>query len=312
MADQIGDPGLRATALSIVGSCAAVDGAYVEARTLLESALSVYDPEKHRTQCFVYGQDAKVGSCATLGWALWPMGYPERALAMADEGLSWAEELKHAGSIALARMYRMLVRYEHADVAGVTSDVEALTDLATRHGLAGQVVYAGILGAWTRNDVETARAFLAGLEASGAELALSIYSVIVARIEAASGLHDAALERLERAMERAHRVKELFYVPVIGRLQGLFLLARDPGAHEAAEEHLRRALAFAHGQQARMQELEAATALARLLHAHGRGDEARALLAPIHGFFTEGFDTVQLVEARALMDQLALTREQGD
>ena len=118
------------------------------------------------------------------------------------------------------------------------------------------------------------------------------------------GRHDDALGALGLGLARAQEQGQHYHDAELHRLRAQILLDRDGGALEETQTLLRRALEIACGQQAKSYELRAATSLGRLLRNQGQRDEARALLAPIYDWFTEGFDTADLKDAKALLDEL--------
>ena len=132
-----------------------------------------------------------------------------------------------------------------------------------------------------------------------------MYTALLADVHRRAGDADRALEVLGEALEQVEQTDQRVYEAELHRLKGAVLLARTPSPTGEAEACLRRALAVAEGQKARLWELRAATDLARLWQAQGRPREARALLEPVYAWFTEGFDTPDLKEAKALLEELA-------
>ena len=150
--------------------------------------------------------------------------------------------------------------------------------------------------------LERMRAGLAAYRRTGATLALPWFLGMLAQAQLAAGHAEAAAQTLDDALAMVARTSERFYAAELHRLRGVLLT--EEGSGEEAEAHLKRALFIAREQQARGWSLRAATSLARLLVEQGRRAEAEDLLGPIYGWFTEGFDTADLKDAKALLDEL--------
>jgi hypothetical protein len=297
------DTGGEAAAWTAVGTCSFYEGRMAEAVSSCERTLELYDTRVHRDHTFLYGQDTKVRAHLLLCIARWCTGYPDQAREQASAAMAWAEELNHPSSTGLTLLYLMLFHHARGDRAEVLRLSERLLELANLYGLPTYLGYARLLRGWALCDLSGAPT-LAFLEAIGTEIALSLYRCSVATVEIALGQHDAAIARLDGALMRAEQVGEVFYLPELARQKGVALLARDPGAHEAAEACFRRAITAAAAHGTKMMELSASVSLCQLLQARGEREEARRVLGPIYAWFTEGHDAETLVEARALLREL--------
>jgi predicted ATPase len=149
------------------------------------------------------------------------------------------------------------------------------------------------------------RSALAEMQKMGIEIGLGMYYVLFAECLQREGNTDAALAALAAALPRFERTGSPLWEPEVYRSMGDLLLLRNPGAPDQAEDSYRRAIERARSQEAKSWELRASTSLARLWRDQGKCTEARKLLAPVYGWFTEGFDTADLKEARALLEELA-------
>jgi adenylate cyclase len=198
----------------------------------------------------------------------------------------------------------MFLLYERGDRGEVLRLADVHLELANKHGLAEQLAYVGLFRGWARRDPEEIKRNLAIRVAAGNNMDRTAFSCILAEVEADAGFHDAALERLDDSLKMTEEFGEPCYVPKILRRKGLVLLARDPGAHEAAEACFQRAITVAKEQGAKMHELQATTALCRVLLAKGQLAAARDILAPLYAWFTEGFDAPPLADARAVLDEI--------
>ncbi len=300
---QGGDAGQQSAAHTAVASCLLAAGDYRKAQEHLESALALYDPVRHRDHAYVYGQDSRVLAGTSYVGVLSALGYPDRALALAQSTLAWAREINHPGTTATALLAVVSIFYLRREPAAVAPYFEELIALADRYGLPAHLAFAGVLGGWAAGDADGALAHFTTIEASGSELGLGMYGGIVAEVDLAAGRTAAALDRIRRSLAHAEEVRALGSLSNLYRISGVIELAHDPAATALAEDHLRRALATAREQGAKLPELEAAIALYRLLRGGDRRGEGRALLREAHAALTEGFETPQLREARALLDE---------
>lgn len=305
---KLENPGLEAATLPMLGFSSMRQANYRQAREQLERGLALHDPVKHQDHRFVFGQDTKVGGHVVLSHILWYMGYPDQAIEHGNTAIAWARQLNHATSLGLAYIYLTLLRCEQRDWEEVLRLADAHAELAQRHGLMEQVLVMTFFRACATRDVEVTRKMRALMEASGSEMKLSFYLRQLAQVETSTGAHEAALERVRAALRHDQEIGELYYQPALLRLEGSILLERDATATETAEDCFRRALTMAREQGGKMFELEAATSLAQLLSLRGRVDEARECLLSSLGWFTEGANTRQLTEARALLAQLGGTK----
>ena len=294
-------------------------GAFAAVREQVDQGLALYDPLTHHPSVSDAVHDPEaVGHCVAAG-ALWHLGYAEQARQRLDAALTRAQELAHPFTLAqvfyAATMFA-LVRRE-VQVAGERAD--ALITLATAQGfpfqLAGGMLCRGrvlIEQGRQAEGIQQIRQSLAAHRATGAEAGQPYALAFLARAYGQEGQDDKGQQVLDEALTLVHRTGERCYEAELYRLKGELLLqggirptaqGTEPKVAEA-EQRLRQALAVAHRQQAKALELRAAMSLSRLWQQQGKQAEARALLAPIYGWFTEGFDTVDLQEAKALLEEL--------
>jgi len=245
-------------------------------------------------------------------WALWELGYPDQALRRTHEALSLARELSQPLTTALALSFAAFVHYHRGESAAALEKIEAMATLTEALGLP----------AWA----DQAASFLAvlRLEQGGDAGSLAprqgrltlpttvrwaswrqIFSLaLLAGAYGRAGQSEAGLEALSEAWGLAGGNPEWFYAPELHRLKGELLLTRGTEARGEAEACFRRAIEIARARQARSLELRAVMSLSRLLARLGQRDDAREMLAEIYRWFTEGFDTKDLREAKALLDEL--------
>jgi predicted ATPase len=277
-----------------------------------ETAASLYRPDEHRDDAFRYGQDTAISAFAGLSWALWHRGYPDRSARAADRALAYSRELGHAHTLAHALYYAGMATVFARDVATAYARSNDCVALATEHGFALWAARGQILQGWAdaqRGEATTGmvriRDGLAAAEATGARVTTPLYLTLLAEALALAGKIEEGLATLDDALAKAAVSGEKGWNAEILRLRGE-LIARLPYPDPAkAEESFRTALAIAREQGTRGYELRAATSLARLWLKQGRWSEARDLLAPVYGWFTEGFDTADLKDAAKLLSELA-------
>jgi predicted ATPase len=287
-------------------------GDYRAALAHVETAASLYRPDEHRDSAFRYGQDIGVSAFVMLSWALWHRGYPEQSARAADRALTYSRQLGHAHTLAAALVLAGVAAVFARDVATACACGNDCVAVATEHGFAQWAARGRILQGWAaaqKGEATTGIAIirdgLAATDATGTRVSTPFYLTLLVEALAFAGKIEEALATLDNALARAAVSGESGWSAEIHRLRGE-LTARLPHPDPAkAEESFRTALAIAREQGTRGYELRAATGLARLWREQGRRTAARELLAPVYGWFTEGFDTADLKEAKALLDELA-------
>jgi class 3 adenylate cyclase/predicted ATPase len=298
----------RALAHSLIYS-----GDYRAALGHLETAASLYRPDEHRDSALRYGQDIGVSAFVMLSWALWHHGYPDRSARAADRALALSRQLGHAHTLATAFGQAGRAAVFARDVATAYACGNDCVALASEHGFPVWAAVGRILQGWAdaqRGEATTGitriRDGLAAFEATGTRNNTPLFLALLAEALALAGRIEEALATLDDASATAAASGERGWDAEIHRLRGE-LTGRLPHPDPAkAEESFRTALAIAREQGTRGYELRAATSLARLWREHGRRDQARELLAPVYGSFTEGFDTADLKDAKALLDELGI------
>jgi len=287
-------------------------GDYPAALAHLETAASLYRPEEHRDDAFRYGQHIGVSAFVYLSWALWHRGYPDQSARAADRALALSRELGHAHTLALAFWFAGMAAVFARDVATACAYGNDCVMVASEHGFAQWAALGRILQGWAgaqRGEATTGIAHirdgLAAYEATGARSGTTLSLALLAEALALAGKIDEGIAALDDALAKAAVSGVKGWNAEIHRLRGE-LTARLPHPDPAkAEESFRTALAIAREQGTRGYELRAATSLARLWREQERRGEARDLLAPLYGWFTEGFDTADLKDAGKLLSELA-------
>jgi predicted ATPase len=299
--------GHRVLALSLMCS-----GDHRAALVHLETAAPLYRPDEHRDSAFRYGQDIGVSAFVVLSWALWHRGYPDQSARAADRALALSRQLGHAHTLAHAFCFAGRAAVFARDVATVRAHSNDCVTLASEHGFALWAAVGQILRGWAeaqRGEAATGMArirdSMAAAEATGTRLYTPLFLTLLAEALALAGKIQEGVAVLDDALAKAAVSGERGWDAEIHRLRGE-LTARLPYPDPVkAEDSFRTALAIAREQGTRGYELRAATSLARLWGEQGRRGEAHDLLAPLYGSFTEGFDTADLKEAKALLKELA-------
>jgi len=310
LAQRVRDPAALANAHILLGNTLYFLRAWDVARTHLEQGIAFYNAQQPRTQGFLTETHQGVFGLIRLAQVLWSLGYPDQALERSREALTLARELAHPASVASALLFAAEVHMYRREGQSTYEQAEAAFELAREHGFAFRVAQATILRGWTlveqgqgETGIAQMRQGLAAFRATGAELARSYYPALLAEAHGRMGQREEGLQVVAEALARSDSSGggevELY------RLKGELLLTLSAEHHTEAERCFRQALEIARHQQAKSLELRAAMSLSRLWQRQSKRAEARELLAPIHDWFTEGFDTPDLQEAKALLETLA-------
>ena len=283
-----------------------------EARGHAERGMSLYDKTEHRSHAFVYGgHDPGMCSRKYASWAFWLLGYPTRALDESVASLRLAEELAHGPSLVLARVWACIFHDLRREVPVVQEHVRSLITVATLQSTPQWLAAGTIIDGWVRAELGEEGAAVVriteGLNvyaSTGAALFMPYFLSLLARACARTGETAVALQAISEALDKARATGELVWEPELLRLEGEMRLASRPADVAGARQCFHRAIEIARRQQARSWELRAALSLARLLVAAGQPAEARGTLGVVYGWFTEGFDTPDLKDASALLNQL--------
>jgi predicted ATPase/class 3 adenylate cyclase/DNA-binding winged helix-turn-helix (wHTH) protein len=287
-------------------------GTPVDAARHFEQAIAAYDFQRHRQLVHIYGIDLGVVARGWMALSLWLLGYPDQALAQSAESWSLAQELAHPYSLAAAQILLAWLHQFRQEAQAAYDRAADSTALATQQGFTLFVAWGTVPQGWalTRQEqwaagMATMREGLEAAVATGSEALHPYFLTLLAEAYGAAGQPEEGLRLLVEAQDVVARTGERFYEAELYRLTGVLQLAQAPAAQAEAELHMRHALDITRHQQAKSLELRAALSLSRLWKRQGKRGEARELLAPIYGWFTEGFDTADLHEAKALLEELA-------
>jgi predicted ATPase len=280
-----------------------------------EQSLALYDPAQHHAYIGLYGWDLGVFSRAHAPHTLWVLGYPDQALVISREALALAQQLSHPFSLAVALAYAAMSHQFRREPHAVREQAEAAIALCTEQGFAYYLAWGTTMQGWAQVvqgqgevGIGQIRRGLAALRATGAALRLTYYLALLAEACGQTGQATEGLALLTEALTLVDTTGERWWEAELHRLQGELLLHAECGVQNAestAEECFQQALDIARRQHARSLELRAAMSLGRLWQRQGKRTEAYQLLAEIYGWFTEGFNTADLQDAKALLDTLA-------
>jgi predicted ATPase len=286
-------------------------GEFAGARAHLEQGMALYNLQQHRSHAFLYGYDSGVHCLSFGAWALWYLGYPDQALRRIHDALTLAQELSHPFSLAFALAFAAWLHQLRQEAQAVQEQAVAIIALSTDQGFLFWVAWGTILRGWALAEqgqsvegIAQMRQGIAAWRATGAELQRPYYLALLAEAHGKAGQADEGLRVLAEALSAVHTTGERQHEAEIYRLKGELLLQQDVPDEQEAESCFRQAVDVAHQQQAKSFELRAAMSLSRLWQQQGKCAEARQLLEPIYGWFTEGFNTTDLLEARALLEEL--------
>jgi class 3 adenylate cyclase/DNA-binding winged helix-turn-helix (wHTH) protein/predicted ATPase len=323
LAQSVQDPVLLQEGHQRLGSTLFFHGELVSARMHFERGIALYYAQQGRLRAFSGGMDPGVTCLCYLAWTLWLLGYPEQALQRSCEALTLARESSYAYSLTVALHYAAVLRLARREARLAQALAEETIELSRRHRFAqwealgifmrgGALVEQGLI----EEGLDQLRQAQAASRAMGKELAQTHFFVRLAKAYLQGKRVEEGLQVLTEALHFIHDSGEHYLAAEVYRLKGALLLQqhiKSPGALAPsqpastlaeAENAFRHALAVARLQQAKSLELRAARSLSRLWRQQGRRAEADALLAQVYGWFTEGFDTADLQEAKALLEEL--------
>jgi predicted ATPase len=311
LAEEQGPAGALVLGHRLMGNSLLTFGEIAEGRKHLDRALALYDPAEHCRLATRFGQDIGMPILCHRALALWMLGYPEAALVDAEGALKDARELGQAASLMYALTWTNLTQILCGNYATATALVDELGALADEKDAALwkplRMMYQGCLLLLTGKAAEAIPTITSGLAAwrsIGATMSLDFLSHL-AEAYAEVGKFDDARRCIGEALTATYTTKQKWFEAEVNRIAGEIALKSPETDAAKAETYFDHALAVAGQQQAKSWELRAVMSMARLWRDQGKRDEARELLAPVYGWFTEGFDTRDLKEAKALLNALA-------
>jgi predicted ATPase/class 3 adenylate cyclase len=293
----------------MMGTSLMLTGHIEEGRACYDRAIELYDPALHRPLATRFGQDRRVAALSYRSWALWLLGYPEAARSDTQWALQDAREIGQAATLMFALRHVITTHIFLRNYAAARALIDELTALADQKGsVFWRASQEGWLCALTGESAKAIQIITAGIvsmRATGATLWDPYCLLHSARAHADIGQFQEASRQIAEAMAAADKAKEKWCDAELHRMAGeIAVRSPEPDAAKA-EAHFERALAIAREQKAKSWELRAAMSMARLWRDQGKRQRAHDLLAPVYGWFTEGFNTLDLKEAKTLLDALA-------
>ncbi len=301
----------RLVAHRMIGCSLFYLGELQQARTQFEQIALLYNPAQHRPLTWRYGSDVGMTGSGFQALTLWLLGYPEQSLKLCQETLHLGREASQAHSQAHAQHFAALAHQFRREWQSAGALAAATVELATEQGLAWWLAWGTILRGWAMTEagkaVEGIDELRRGLEAyqvTGGEVFHPYFQCLLAEAYAKTGQARAGLATLDAAQALVEKNNQRFWEAEVYRLRGELLLLGGAAAEEVVQ-CFHQAIEIARQQHAKSLELRAANSLARLWQQQGKTAEARRMLAEIYGWFTEGFDTPDLKEAKILWDSLS-------
>jgi len=305
-------------------------GEFPAAMQHFRRAFALFDPKRDRDDAFRYAQNSGVATQCHASWALWFLGQPDQALARIESALALARELSEPHGLAHTLLFSAIVHQLRREERVAQEHAEASIAIAREHGLLLYQATSTVVRGWSlieqghpEEAIVQIRQGLAGHLGTGTQLLRPHFQALLAQALAKANQAEEGLLVLEEGLSAADRSGERYYQAELYRLKGELLLqqstrvalsraavggtaivAVDPLALATVEVCFHESIKIAQRQEAKSFELRAAMSLARLYQNQDRWDQARHLLAQIYDKFTEGFDTADLREAKALLDEL--------
>jgi predicted ATPase len=312
LAQQAQDAAMLVAAHRALGTTLFHLGAIASAQTYFAQGIALYDPQQHRAAAFRYGEDAGMLCHSFASLTLWYLGYPEQALARNDEAVSLAQQTAHPYSLSFALYGAAIFHQYRREERAVQERAEATISLGKEQGFPFFMAIGSMLRGWalvqqaqTREGIEQMSQGLVAYRGTGAELWRPYFLTLLAEVHGSIGEPETGLTALAEALTLVNTTGARMPESELHRLKGALLLQQSSDHQAEAEACFHHALEIARTQQAKSFELRTTTSLARLWQQQGKRQEAYDLLAPVYGWFTEGFDTADLQEAKTLLDALA-------
>jgi DNA-binding winged helix-turn-helix (wHTH) protein/predicted ATPase len=295
----------------LLGMTLLFTGDAAEGLSHLDRALALYDPAVHRPLATRFGHDVGAATLTFRPLAQWLLGYPKTALAEIDRGLDAARVTDHIPTLLFALCCTAFTHICSRDYTAANAHIDQCVALAEEKGVpfwkALSAAHRGCILALTGNTsgaVQTINAAITAYRSTEATIFSTSFLPHLALAHAHLGKFDDAWRCIGEAMTAVDTTNERWFEAEVNRLAGQIALMSSQQDPVRAEAFFQRALAVARQQGAKSWELRAAMSMAQFWSDQGKPQEARELLAPVYGWFTEGFDTLDLKEAKALLDEL--------
>ena len=328
LAESVHDPTFFLGAQIALGHTSLFLGEFASSHAYEERASALYDPQQHRSLAFLYGADPGVGCFSYAALALWLLGYPDQALKKIHQAFILTQEPSHPShSLAFALATAVWFHQLRGERQTVQEQAEAVIALSGEQEFPVWLAWGAMFRGWAlaeqgqgEEGIAQIRQGLAAYQALGSELIRPYCLALLAEAHGKVGQAEEGLSTLAEALARVDKTGERLYEAELYRLKGTLTLQKlsvasyqlpvtstqhpAPNTQTEAEACFHKAIEIARQQQAKSLELRAVMSLSRLWQQQDKKKEAHELLAEIYGWFTEGFDTVDLKEAKALLEEL--------
>jgi TOMM system kinase/cyclase fusion protein len=284
-------------------------GELVTACRHLEQSIALYGAQHHRPQTVLYGQDTGTTCLSYAAWTLWMLGYPDQAQQRSNEAVTLAQELMHPFSLVFALLFATRLLIFRREWQRAEERAEAVIALTSEHGFAHYLTIGTFLQGLTlveqgrEEGMTLIRQGVAARQPIGIPMKPN-QLVFFSEALTVTGQNEEGFKSVTEGIALANKMGEYVYEAELHRLKGELLLQLSSDNQTAAESCFHHAISIAQRQQAKSWQLRAATSLSRLWQRQGKRQDAYDLLAPVYGWFTEGFDTADLKDAKALLDEL--------
>ena len=306
------DPLILAVGHSMLAYTAWWQGDFIDVRDHSRQSLALYNPQQHGAGVVPYDQDHGIVSGYLTALSNWMLGYPTQAVQAMENTLAHARELENPNSVGISLLFLAQLSQLRREPEPATTRAEEAMAVSAEHGLPALELWCLLPRGWAIAQQGDVSAGIADIKdamdrrrAFGMGAVWPWFLALLADAHGALGQFDEGLAALEEALDWVERNDERLYEAEVHRIKGELLHRQDGPDPALAEKCFEQALAVARSQQAKSWELRAAMSMARLWQQNGRVDDARALLSPVYDWFTEGFDTADLKDAKALLDQLS-------
>jgi predicted ATPase len=318
LAERVQDRALLLISHDALGDTSFWVGEFPAARAHLEEGVRLYDVEQHRSHAFLHGYDSGVACLCFGAYALWFLGYPDQALRRAGEAITLARGLDHKFSLVHALHFSAQLHHYRRECQVARDQSAEVLRISIEQSFPLWLGCSEVIHGWALAETGQAeegltqiRQGVADWRASGHELEVPHFLGLLAEAHGRANQPEEGLKELTEALTIVERSGERFWEAELQRLYGELSLRVAASATRgrpvlvSAQESFQKAIEIARRQSARSLELRAVTSLSRLLQKQGKKEEARRMLAEIYGWFTEGFGTADLKDAKALLEELS-------
>lgn len=274
--------------------------------------ISIYDPKKHSSHTYAYGQDPGVACLYWNAWALWFLGYPDKAIQKANEALKLAESISHSYSLSIALVLLAFLHQYRIEPLLAQRYAAKSQEISKEEGSEFFIEMATILEGWAyveQNNIEKGIQKINGGISdwlkTGSELYIPYWLGLLAHAYLKEGNINKASENINKAIDKAEKNGEIYYLAELFRIKGELLLKINCKNTDKAQKHLMKSIQIARKQKSKSLELKAILSLSKLLVSMNNESKAIKMLNKIYGSFSEGFDTKDLIDAKEMVEQIS-------